>query len=189
MPAPGLRREWQPDVPAAKREALSRVPLPDLTYRDGVTVWLGDRRVDVLVRPGHTGGDSIVKVPDAKVIFTGDLVLKNAVPNLSDARTDAWIETLDGLLRDEPSATFVPGHGDVARPLDVRFFRDFLAGLRLSVARARAEGKSGAALVEAVRADLAKRYARWTWFEYVDRSIKAQEQELAGTKALPPASP
>ncbi len=49
--------------------------------------------------PGHTGGDSLVSVPDADVLFGGDLLQKGTVPNLADAKTDAWIRTLDELAR------------------------------------------------------------------------------------------
>jgi cyclase len=34
---------------------------------------LGSRLVRVRWMPGHTGGDSVVTIPDARVVFTGDL--------------------------------------------------------------------------------------------------------------------
>ncbi len=183
------RLPWRTDLSPAERATRARVRLPDVTYRDAATVWLGDRRVDVFARPGHTGGDTVVVVPDARVVFGGDLVQREAIPNLADARVEAWIETLDGLLKQFPDASFVPGHGQPGKALDVRFFRDYLRGLRLSVSRAVGEGKSGAALVETVKPMLASRYARWTWFDHVDRNIADMEAELKGTKAYPPAPP
>jgi cyclase len=180
------RREWEKDLTPEQRTRYANLRLPDLTYRDRISVWLGDRRVDVLHRPGHTGSDSIVSVPDAHVLFGGDLVLRNAIPSLSVARTDAWIETLDGLLKDYPGWTFVPGHGEPGKALDVRFFRDYLNGLRQAVARAKSEGKSGADLAAAVKPQLA-RFSQWTWFDSADRNIADMEAELTGTKAYPPA--
>ena len=180
------RREWQKDLTPEQRARDAAITLPDVTYRDRATVWLGDRRVEMFHRPGHTGSDSIVVVPDASVVFGGDLVLHQAIANTQLARTDAWIATLDELLRDYPSSTFVPGHGDLSRALDVRLFRDYLRNLRLAVARARAEGKSGATLVEAVKPQLQSRYGSWTWFEHVDGSIGDVEAELNGTKVYPP---
>jgi glyoxylase-like metal-dependent hydrolase (beta-lactamase superfamily II) len=143
--------------------------------------------VDVLARPGHTGGDSIVSVGDAGVVFAGDLFWKNTVPNVVDAKTDAWPATLDGLVKAFPSATFVPGHGEPGKALDVRLFHDYLRGLRLAVERALREGKSGAALAESVRPQLAERYGRWTRFELVDQNIAQTETELKGMKEFPPA--
>lgn len=179
--------KWRKEITPEDRAMLSRLVLPELTYHEGVSIWLGDRRVDVFSRPGHTGGDSVVSVPDARVLFGGDLVWKNTIPNLVDAKTDAWIDTLNGLLRDYPSATVVPGHGGMARPLDVRFFRDYLRGLRLAVARALEERRSGDALREFVKLELTARYGRWTYFEeFADANIAQTEAELTGTKAFPP---
>jgi cyclase len=181
------RREWEAGLTPEERSRYAALRLPDVTFRDAISVWLGDRRIEVFHRPGHTGSDSIVRVPDARVVFGGDLVLKNCIANVSLARTDAWVATLDELLRDDPSAVFVPGHGDLARPLDVKLFRDYIRGLRLAVARTRSEGKSGPPLVEAVRRELWPRYGSWTWSEYLDGSIADVESELSGTKAYPPA--
>jgi cyclase len=77
--------------------------------------------------PGHTGGDSVVFVPDANVVFGGDLIWKTHLPNLIDASTGPWIRTLDQLLDEHRTATFVPGHGEVASAADVRDFHDYLA--------------------------------------------------------------
>jgi cyclase len=181
------RREWEPGLTPEQKARYAALQLPDVTYRDRTTIWLGDRKVEVFHRPGHTGSDSIVSVPDARVVFAGDLVLRNAIPNTSIARTDGWIETLDELLRDYPSSTFVPGHGELSRPLDVRFFRDYLRELRMDVARGVSQGLSGAALAAAVKPQLQSRYGSWTWFEHVDGSIAEVEAELKGTKAYPPA--
>ena len=102
-----------------KPEAKSRVEAlvkPDMVYSDAVDIYLGNRLVQVRYMLGHTGGDSVITVPDANVVFGGDLVWQKHLPNLIDATTDAWIKTLDTLLSHHPSATFVSGHGDIATP-------------------------------------------------------------------------
>ena len=158
--------------------------LPTVTYRDAMSIWLGDRRVDVFTMPGHTGGDSLVSVPDADVLFGGDLLQKNTVPNLADAKTDAWIRTLDELARRFGTAALVPGHGGVARPLDMRALRDFLVTLRLAVTRGLQEGKSGPALAEAVVPQLAP-FRRWAWSEHLDGAVADVEREITGTATNP----
>ncbi len=183
------RREWQADLDAAARARYAGLRPPDVTYRDRVTIDLGGRTVDVFHRPGHTGSDSLVAVPEAKVLFGGDLVQKRTIPGLTFANTEAWMATLDEILRGYGSWTFVPGHGDVARALDVRLFRDYLRGLRFAVERARREGKSGAALLETVKPQLAAKYASWAEFSHADTNIEDVEKELTGTKVYPPAPP
>jgi glyoxylase-like metal-dependent hydrolase (beta-lactamase superfamily II) len=171
---------------AEDKDRVAHLVLPDITHRDGLTIWLGDRRVDVLARPGHTGGDSVVVVPSTKTVFTGDLFWHNTLPNLIDASTDSWIATLDGFLQSFPDSTYVPGHGEVGRALDVRMFRDYLTGLRLSVAKAISDGKSGQELVDSVLPTLKAKYGSWKWFDgFAPRNLEQTEQELKGTKKIP----
>src|SRR5712691_10658595 len=47
--------KWRAEIRPEEKEMLSRLVLPEITHRQGLTLWLGSRRVDVLFRPGHTG--------------------------------------------------------------------------------------------------------------------------------------
>jgi cyclase len=174
-------------VPPAERERLLQLVLPSETFREALSIWLGDRRVDVYFRPGHTGGDSLVSVPDADALFGGDLLQKATVPNLADADTDAWVRTLDELARRFPSAALIPGHGDVARPVDMRGLRGYLVGLRLAVAAELRRGKSGAELAEAVLPRFAADYRSWSRSEHIADNVAQIERELTGRTESPPA--
>ena len=99
---------------------------PSVTFRDSLAIWPGKERVEVFSLPGYSGGSALVFVPGANVLFGGDLLLKAHVPDLSDADTQAWIAALDGIARRFPTAVWIPGHGSVARPLDLRALRDYL---------------------------------------------------------------
>src|SRR6516162_4581807 len=154
----------------ARVEALV---LPDETYTDAVDIYLGSRLVQVRYMLGHTGGDSVVMVPDANVVFGGDLVWQKHLPNLIDATTSDWVKTLEKLLADHPSATFVSGHGDVASPDDVRDFHDYLVALRDDMAKAQAAGKSGQDLTDAVSAQLKDKYGQWGFLTpFLPRNIQ-----------------
>jgi cyclase len=169
-----------------QRAMVESLTLPSLTYRDGVELSLGDRKLVVRVMPGHTGGDSVVLVPDADVVFTGDLFWNRCLPNLIDADTQEQIATNDAFVRHHPDATFVPGHGPVGKAADVTAFRGYLAALRQDVADARSSGKTGEALVDAIVPELKARYADWSYFEYfVRHNVEQTAAELAGTKRRP----
>jgi cyclase len=173
--------KWRKEITEKDRAILDALVLPDITTEDRITVSLGDRDAVLTARPGHTNGDLVVRVGD--VVFAGDLFWKTTVPNTIDAHTEAWIETLDGFLRDAPAAVFVPGHGAVGRALDVRFFRDYLAALRSTVKREIDAGRSGAALADAVVATLKPKYGAWTWFtQFASSNAVQTEQEMKGTK-------
>jgi len=170
-----------------QREMIESLALPQITYRQGLTIWLGARRVDVVFRPGHTGGDSVVRVPDVDVVFAGDLFWNSTVPNMIDADSAAWLKTVDGFLDEFPRASFVPGHGEPGHALNVRFFRDYLFGLRQGVSRGIEEGKSGQALLEFLLPLHGARFGAWTWFEqFAGKNIELTEEEMRGTKRYPP---
>jgi cyclase len=170
----------------ARVEAL--VP-PDETYDQSMDVYLGSRRVHLRYLPGHTGGDTVVFVPDANVVFGGDLVWQKHLPNLIDATTSAWVETLDHMLQAHPNATFVPGHGDVATSGDVKDFRNYLSTLRADIAKAKQDGKSGQALQDAVLPQIQAQYGTWGFFKnFAPRNITQTEAELKGTKKVPQAA-
>src|SRR5262249_44004865 len=175
--------KWRKEITPEDKAIRAALALPDFTYRDGVTLWPGSAAVQVVVKPGHTGGDSVVFVPGADVVFAGDLFWKETLPNLVDANTRDWVKTLDGFLSEHPASRFVPGHGEVGAALDVRYFRDYLVGLRSTVEKSIASGKSGAELTAEVLPLLKKRFASWTWFDqFAEKNIESVEQEFRGTK-------
>jgi cyclase len=127
----------------------------------------------------------VVSVPDANVVFGGDLIWQKHLPNLIDATTSDWVKTLEKLHADHPSATFVSGHGDVATPEDVRDFRDYLVALRDNIAAAQAGGKSGPELTETVSAQLIEKYSQWGFQQFLPRNIQQTAAELKGEKKVP----
>jgi cyclase len=169
-----------------QKEMVESLGLPTVTYKDGVDLYLGKRQLVVRSLPGHTGGDSVVFIPDADVVFCGDLFWKHTLPNLIDASTKPWIESLDTILAHHPNATFVPGHGDGAGTAqDVRDFRDYLIFLRDAIAKAQADGKSGDALMDAVMPELKAKYGDWGFFGFAKYNIQYTAEELKGTKRIP----
>jgi glyoxylase-like metal-dependent hydrolase (beta-lactamase superfamily II) len=80
---------------------------------------LGDRRVEIAhLGRGHTDGDLVVVVPDADVLFTGDLLESAGPPSFGpDSVPDEWPGTLDAVIGLMTATTLaIPGHGDpVAR--------------------------------------------------------------------------
>jgi glyoxylase-like metal-dependent hydrolase (beta-lactamase superfamily II) len=187
-----------------QKAMVEALVLPDETYSDAVDIYLGTRQVQVLYMLGHTGGDSVVTVPDADVVFAGDLVWQKHLPNLIDATTSDWVKTLEKLLADHPTGTFVSGHGDVATVADVRDFHDYLVTLRDAIAKAQAAGKTDQALVDAVLPQLQEKYGKdcpaaspdkkpsaptatcWGFFApFSKRNIMQTAAELAGTKKVP----
>jgi glyoxylase-like metal-dependent hydrolase (beta-lactamase superfamily II) len=105
------------------------VVVPDDVFSSARVIDLGDRIVEV-VHPGrgHTGGDAVVRVADADVLFAGDLVEESAAPAYGDDSFPLdWPATLDlvvGMLGE--GSAVVPGHG---LPVDREFVMDQRASI------------------------------------------------------------
>lgn len=132
---------------------------PTLTFESGMTVFLGKREVKLFhLGAGHTAGDIVAWVPDAEVMFTGDLVEYHSACYCGDAYLREWPLTLDEIRDFQPKAV-VPGRGDA---LDgnrmvreaIAMTRDFVTTLygaaELSVAQGRDLKQTFAAAREAM---------------------------------------
>ena len=170
-----------------QRASVENLYLPDVTYREAATVYIGnDRALALRAMPGHTGGDSIVYDALDNVVFCGDLFWNHTLPNLIDASTKPWIDTINTLLAKYPSAKFVPGHGSsVGDAADLRAFRDYLVFLRQAIAKAQAGGASSDEVVKAVLPQLSARYRDWAFFDFAKPDIQQTDEELRGSKRLP----
>jgi glyoxylase-like metal-dependent hydrolase (beta-lactamase superfamily II) len=169
----------------ARIEAL---PLPDLVTDKDLTIWLGSRKVMVRTVLGHTGGDLIALVPDAKVLFAGDMLWRRVAPNLIDGSVKEWIATDAGLAAMSGAAqtVFVPGHGDVADVKDVAEFRGYLLALRRLVSEGRKAGLKDEALVQSVAPKLKALHPDWTISDRAAAAeIRYMDRELSGTKKRP----
>jgi glyoxylase-like metal-dependent hydrolase (beta-lactamase superfamily II) len=170
------------------RAAITALPLPDVTTDNDLTVWLGARKIVVRTVLGHTGGDLTVFVPDAKVLFTGDMLWRKIPPNLIDGSVREWTAS-DAAFAAMPGAarmTYVPGHGDVANVTDVRDFRAYLLDLQKLTREGRKSGLKDDALVRFVAPKLKGLHPDWTISDRaIGFEVKYMDQELAGTKRRP----
>lgn len=104
--------EAMPDLAADLRAV--EVDPPERTLRTAATISIGRRIVELRhLGRGHTDGDIAITVPDAGVLFAGDLLENGAPPSFGDAYPLDWPATAAALV---PLAVgpVVPGHGEVA---------------------------------------------------------------------------
>jgi len=176
------------EIKPEQKAFIEALAAPTVVYDQAVDLYLGSREIHVRSFPGHTGGDSVVLIPDANTAFAGDLFWRNTLPNMIDASTKPWIETLNTLAKNEAGYSFVPGHGDVGNAQDIAAFRDYLATLQKLVADAQAQGRSGNALAETVMPTVTEKYGRWDFFKYLAQpNILETDAELSGKKRIPQA--
>jgi len=128
-------------------ETIPGLTWPTLTFPDEMSVWLGRREVRIIhIGRGHTAGDVIAVVPDAGVVFAGDLVEYNTANYCGDAHFNDWPATLDHLAELQANA-MVPGRGvPLTTPQAVAeaigLTADFITTLYGSVQESVAKGRS-----------------------------------------------
>ena len=104
----------------------------NVTFETDHVLDLGGRRIEIRhVGAAHTPGDSFVWLPDAQVVFTGDIVYVGrilGVMEFSDSAT--WLEAFGAIEMLEP-VHLVPGHGPATTLAQAQAdTRDYLQNLR-----------------------------------------------------------
>ena len=156
---------------------------PTVTFGSGVIhLYLGKREVVLSTMPGHTGGDVLAYVPDANVVFMGDLGWSRTLPNLVDATVNDWVPTLDKVLTQYGTAKFVPGHGGVAEVTNIRDFRDYLDDLRSRVRQGIVDGLTVDQAKE--RLTLPEKYKSFAFQNFATPNVEDMYKELKGTKVM-----
>ncbi|MFD5828951.1 MBL fold metallo-hydrolase [Lentzea sp. NPDC060358] len=168
----------------ADRLSGAEVPVPDVVFDGEHVLDLGGRTV--VLRPtgrGHTLGDQVVEVPDAGVLFTGDLAETGQFaifpwfpPHDTDVSGLAWIAVLDRLIASSPRVV-VPGHGSVGGIGVLEGVRDYLRELRDETWRRR--DSAVADIVAEVRAVLVARHPEWVGQEWIEPGVACLCSESA----------
>jgi glyoxylase-like metal-dependent hydrolase (beta-lactamase superfamily II) len=103
---------------------------PDAEFETTTTVEVGGREVRLVpLGPAHTGGDAVAHVPDAGVVFAGDLLFIGGTPVTWSGDLNGWIAACDAMAGWDPSVV-VPGHGPVTDVAGVHEVRGYLVHVR-----------------------------------------------------------
>jgi len=104
--------------------------LPTETFSGRHSFDVGGRRIDLVeVGPAHTAGDTIVFVPDAGTVYTGDILFIGGTPIVWAGPLDNWIAACD-LINASDAETIVPGHGPITDKAGVTSIREYLVYVR-----------------------------------------------------------
>jgi glyoxylase-like metal-dependent hydrolase (beta-lactamase superfamily II) len=103
------------DEPTIAADLLKvEIDPPDRVFAETARLEVGGRPVELrYLGRGHTDHDIVISVPDADVVFAGDLIEGGAVPFFGDGYPLDWPETAFRLA-ELVHGTVVPGHGDHA---------------------------------------------------------------------------
>jgi glyoxylase-like metal-dependent hydrolase (beta-lactamase superfamily II) len=144
---------------------------PTMTFTGKMTLWLGKLEVQLLqLGRGHTKGDTVVWLPQDRLLLSGDLVEFDATPYAGDAYFKDWPKTLENVAALKPLA-LVPGRGPALRgearvAAGLKATGGFIADVRTSVEAGVAAGKDLNAVYKETFAKLKPKYGHWVIFDH-----------------------
>jgi 2-keto-4-pentenoate hydratase/2-oxohepta-3-ene-1,7-dioic acid hydratase in catechol pathway/glyoxylase-like metal-dependent hydrolase (beta-lactamase superfamily II) len=147
----------------------------DETFDKRLDLDVGGREIRVInLGPAHTTADAIVHIPDAGVLFAGDLLFVGCTPIVWAGPIANWVSACDAMIAlDAP--TVVPGHGPITDPDGIAAVRGYLVYV---AEQAEAAYRSGLSFVEAADAIDLGEYATWLDAERVVVNIYQRYREL-----------
>jgi len=158
--------------------------LPQVTYRDRLTLHLGGKEIQVLhLGKGHTRGDSIIFVPQDRIAYVSELFFSDQFLYINDGYGVSWLKTLDA-VEALAADIIVPAHGPI--PTDpketrqgLRRFRQMLVDLREAVQK---EISRGATEDQAAAAIQFPQYEKLQGYKSQrEVAVRRTYQEIMGT--------
>ncbi|HEY7126589.1 MAG TPA: MBL fold metallo-hydrolase [Ktedonobacterales bacterium] len=160
------------------------VTLPKETFEGELTLSVGSKPVHLLeVGPAHTQGDTMVHLPDEKVIFTGDILFIGGHPIVWAGPVSNWLRACDRILALDVDV-IVPGHGPITDKHGVTEIKGYLEYV---YGEARKRYDAGMSAAEAARDIPMDRYATWTDGERIAVNIATCYREFSGEQEAPNA--
>jgi glyoxylase-like metal-dependent hydrolase (beta-lactamase superfamily II) len=83
---------------------------PIITFKNGMTLHVGNHTFQMIHMPGHTAYQAAICIKEEGITFTSDNIFHKCHTWLQEANPDLWLLALES-LRKLPEETFVPGHG------------------------------------------------------------------------------
>ncbi|MEM7597125.1 MAG: MBL fold metallo-hydrolase [Pseudomonadota bacterium] len=152
-------------------ESIPGLTYPTTTFSDALTVYLGQRRVDIKhIGRAHTAGDAVIHVPDQNVMFTGDIVEDRSACYCGDGYFGDWGGTLDAIKAYGVDA-IAPGRGGAligaeAVTRAIESTRDFVTSTYEPAAKVAMKGGSLKDAWDAVRAACDPKFSDYAIYEH-----------------------
>lgn len=151
---------------------------PDRTFEGQESLDVGGREVRLIqVGPAHTPGDTLVYVPDARLLYAGDILFVGGTPIAWAGPIDRWIAALDQIL-DMDVDTILPGHGPASGKPEVSAMRDYLVFVQ---DEARRRYEDGLTVDEAIDSIDLGEYAKVPEFGRIAQNVLNVYQQLDPT--------
>ena len=116
---------------------------PNITFEEKISLYGTKRQAECSTfKHAHSPGDTVVFLPQEKILFCGDLLFAHKHPYMGSADVKGWIAALETIIELEPEV-IVPGHGYLAKVEDLEQMKAYLQFINKSVSEVldKGEGK------------------------------------------------
>jgi glyoxylase-like metal-dependent hydrolase (beta-lactamase superfamily II) len=162
--------------------AASTLAPPTVTFSGTMTRHVGGKEVRLVeVGPAHTRGDLLVHVPEARVVFAGDILFHRAHPVVWTGPVRNWTRACD-LILEMDADVVVPGHGPLADKAAVRDQKRYFEHV---AAEARKRFDAGMPVVKAALDIPLDAFAGWGDPERIVANVDALYREFRGDTTAP----
>jgi glyoxylase-like metal-dependent hydrolase (beta-lactamase superfamily II) len=152
-------------------QSIPGLTWPTLTFEGEMSIYLGKREVRLMqLGAGHTSGDIVAWVPDAEVMFSGDLIEYHSACYCGDAHLREWPATLNEIRAFNPKA-IAPGRGDALKGLAtgrdaIAMTRDFVTTLYGAAESAVAKSRNLKETMAATREVMDPKFSSFAIYEH-----------------------
>jgi cyclase len=159
---------------------------PDRTFIGRRVEVVGGREIELIdYGAAHTASDTVVFVPDARVVYTGDLLFAGVTPVMWHGPVAGWLAALDAITALEADV-FVAGHGTISTRAQLRALHDYWSWLADAVPGHRDAGRDPLATAQVlVRSREFAAFAGWENPERVFINVAALARQLEGLGPIP----
>ncbi|HSR29151.1 MAG TPA: MBL fold metallo-hydrolase [Anaerolineae bacterium] len=116
---------------------------PEITFTGRTLLFRGNMEIHLIPLGGHTPATTVIFFPQERLLFTGDLVVTNRPPFLSQGNTKEWLQALT-YLRKLRYDILIPGHGELTGKEATENMSEYLRMIRRKVRSAYRSGLSKA---------------------------------------------
>lgn len=130
---------------------------PVLTYGDKMEIDLGGQKIELIhARYSHTAGDTLVYLPDKKLLFAGDVLFTGYHPFLGEGNIEEWAKELDDIkLMDVEQ--IIPGHGPLSGKKDLDDMKAYILMFDQKAKELASRSNDAKEIAAAIQKDLPQR--------------------------------
>jgi len=158
----------------------TKIMLPNITYEKGLDIVFGGLKIELKhLGKGHTNSDTVIYIPEKKILITGDLVFNQKIPFAGHAFISEWIKRVESLEQMDAKIV-IPGHGKVGDKTIISKMKQYLQDLKREVSESLKNGKS----LEETKAEVTQnmgKYKTWQNFDnWLGGNIEKAYKEFSG---------